>query len=786
MLANAVCFLLGILGCLQLKTVPPPFVLCAAPGCFWLLYRRAAWRWAGFFFLGLLWAIFAAQQSQRERLAPVLEGRTLQLCGVVRSLPRRRGDNTRFDFTVRAARLSATEPGGGFALSPFPAKVRLSWYRGGEEIRAGQQWCLAARLKRPFGMLNPGGFDYETWLFQRGIRATGYVLESRANRKLGEARGWRYQHWRQAIRERLEARQASPLIFALAIGDRDHMARADWEVLQKTGTSHLLAISGLHIGLIAAAAFFLARWSWAWLWAGPWAQRRMRSPSWGARLPAQCFAAAVAAAAALIYAALAGFSLPTQRALVMILSGLAAFLWRRNIGVGDTFGLALLAVLLFDPFAPLAAGFWLSFLAVFTILFVSAYRVNRPRRVALWLLMQWRISLGLLPVLLVLFSRVPSLSVVNNTLAIPWISCLTVPTALLGVAFDMLGLAAVADVLLWLCDLSIAVFRSCMAWLAALPYAQLVAPGVPLSLRLCAVAAVAVLLAPRGLLPGGLSRPALALCLLLPLCVYTPPRPAHGEMFITALDVGQGLAVVVETRRHTLLYDTGPRLSPTFDAGTAVVLPFLRQRGIRRLDRLVLSHGDLDHIGGLRTVLAAVPVAEIDTSVPEKASAPSRRCRAGRSWRWDGVEFAFLHPDTGSFRGNNGSCVLRISTGDMTALLPGDIEARAERRLLATRPEDLAADILLAPHHGSKTSSSPGFIRAVSPRYVVFPVGYRNRFGFPKADILRRYRELGRADAVSLRSYAGGALTFRVVAGGIALQRHREIRRRFWHTTAMP
>ncbi|MGI9229251.1 MAG: DNA internalization-related competence protein ComEC/Rec2 [Gammaproteobacteria bacterium] len=761
MLLNAVCFLLGILLCLQLQAILPMFILLAMPVCCWLLYRSTVLKCLAFCLLGVLWTTFSAHQAQRQQLAPELEGQTLQLCGHVSSLPLQKTRSTRFEFAVTRAMFGET------VIRPFPESVRLNWYHNKQVIRAGQGWCLYVRLKRPFSMLNPGGFDYETWLFQRGIRATGYVLDKRSNRQLDTVRVWHYQHLRQVIRERLQQRQASPLMFALIIGDRSYMDRADWQLLQKTGTSHLLAISGLHIGLIAAAGFFLARWLWALL--------LLRF----VRVPAQYVGAVVAMIAAVCYAALAGFSLPTQRALIMILTGLCALLWRRNIGVGDTFGLALFAVLLFDPFAPLAAGFWLSFLAVFIILSVTAYRSNRPGRLRAWLTIQYRISLGLSPVLLILFSQVPVFGIINNTLAIPWVSFITVPTALLATVFDLFDLA-IADLFFRLCQISIELFQLCMHWFAALPYAQLTLPGLPPLLHLCAIVAAIILLLPRGLLSLWL-----ALCFVLPVICYTPPRPAAGEVYVTVLDVGQGLAVLVETQHHTLLYDTGPAFSKTFDTGAAVIIPFLRHRGIQRLDRLVQSHGDLDHIGGLRSVLDAITVDRIDTSVPEKVSWPATHvCTAGQRWQWDGVEFTIIHPAPRSgFSGNNASCVLRVSSAAGTVLLPGDIEAPAERSLLASRPDSLAADILLAPHHGSKTSSTLRFIRAVAPRYVVFPTGYRNRFNFPKQDIIRRYQQF---DSVLLNSYANGALTFRLTGSGIELQQHRQIRRRFWHTIPVP
>ncbi len=760
MFAISVSFLLGILLCLQLPDLPPPLIFVLLPAVLWLLTRGCYLRLFAMVLSGFLWTVFSAHQAERDRLDPALEGKTLSLCGTVSSLPARQAHRSRFDFTVKSARLHDRH------LTAFPQTVRLNWYNPTRQLLAGQHLCLSARLKRPYGFMNPGGFDYERWLYQRDIRALGYVVARQPVTVQSDTSVYNYHGLREYIRQHLLGQAASPLILALVLGDRSQMQAADWQIVQKTGTGHLLAISGLHIGLMAAFGFFLGRWLWS----------VTLLPVVG--LPAQYVGALSALLMATVYAALAGFSLPTQRALLMIAAVLLALLGRRRISSMAVYGLALLAVLLHDPFAPLSYSFWLSFAAVLIILLITVQRANRPGYMQTWLKLQYCIGLGLLPVLLVLFGQVPTLSIPANLLAIPWVSFITVPSAFLATVFSLLDLP-IAEYFFTLCEASITAFWLVMRWLGGLPFAQLQLPYLPLYIKLCTLMAVVVLLAPRGLFPGFL-----CVFLLLPLALYRPVRLASDAMVLTVFDVGQGLSVLLQTRSHTLLYDTGPAFSSGFNTGQAVVLPYLHHHGIRHLDVIIQSHADLDHSGGLQDILAAVSVGRIYASVPAAIpAADAAYCQAGQQWQWHGITLSLLHPGQADrFTGNNASCVLAISNSEIRILLPGDIEKAAERALLAAGDDQLDADILLVPHHGSATSSSPAFIRATRPVFAVFPVGYRNRFHLPKQAIIQRYREAG---ATLLYSYVSGALTFTIAGPTIVWSEHRQIHRRFWHTDAL-
>lgn len=760
--AAASAFLCGVLLFQFLPELPGRvWLLAMLPAAVAVFGLRGRGRAAAALVAGALWALLHAHWVLAHELDPALEGADLVVEGRIASLPEPRERAVRFRFDIEAAR-----HGGEPVASP--SRVRLSWYGQAPPLTVGERWRLVVRLKRPSGYRNPGGFDYEAWLFRQGIRATGYVRDGEANRRLGAAAtAAPVGRWRQQLSARIgEVLDGDPvrgLAEALAIGERSRIDPGQWAVLNRTGTSHLVAISGLHIGLVAGLMFFLTRWSWS------------RSVRLSLRLPAQRAAALVAMAGALVYAAMAGFSLPTQRALIMVAVLMAALFWQRRVRPAHGLSLALLAVLLLDPLAVLAPGFWLSFGAVAIILYAMAGRLGRGRWFQQWGRVQWVIAVGLFPLLVWFFQEASLVAPLANLLAVPVVSFAVVPVVLLGAAslFPFPGLGAA---LLGLAAEILRVLWGALASLAGTPFATW-AGGSAVAALPAACLGVLVMLAPRGL-------PArwLGAVLCLPLLVADAPRPAHGTAWFTLLDVGQGLAAVVRTRGHTLVYDTGPRYGEHFDTGAAVVVPFLRVRGVDRLDRLVISHGDNDHRGGAASVLEAYPAPDVVSADPERLAIGSARpCTAGEQWRWDGVDFAFLHPpaDSGWAPGNDRSCVLQVRAGGQVLLLTGDIERAAEWRLLRT-PQALPADVLVAPHHGSKTSSGADFIAAVDPSYVLFPVGYRNRWDFPRASVVARYQARG---AMLLDTARDGAIGFRL-GGAEALappSRHRHDHRRYWH-----
>ncbi len=703
-------------------------------------------RWAGLLFISLplslrfaplkipLWlvngflaALLQASAILGTSLAPELEGQDILLEGVVDSIPQQRQFGQRFEFTVE----NTLSP--GIFVLDLPEKIRLNWYRSKVELAVGQRWQLKVRLKQPHGFMNPGGFDYEGWLFRHGIRATGYVRNGDDNRYIADVDGVAY--WVDRQRSRLAQQidlalvqgQFKGMIQALAIGLRDDISQQQWNVLLKTGTNHLMAISGLHVGLVAGLAFFLLRWLWgrsAWLLF---------------YLPAAKVGAVAAILAALIYAALAGFSVPTQRALIMVVVFMLAIILQRYRRPADGLLLALLLVLFIDPLAVMDAGFWLSFAAVAIILLGMAGRLNQNGLWWKWGRVHVLIGLALLPLTLLLFQKASLISPLANFIAVPIVSLLVVPLVLL--AMLLLPIASpLANGLLQLADYCLQLLWLLLTWLAGLPSAQLYQGLADEWLIIPLSVGVVWLLAPRGWPGRWLGVVWLACAVFWPM-----PRPQYGEAYFSLLDVGQGLAAVVQTQNRVLVFDSGPKFSDSFDTGEAVVLPFLLGKGVETIDTLIVSHGDNDHLGGVDSLMRYMPVANLLTSSMDKlVGYDAQPCLRGQRWFWDGVAFEMLHPDSdSSVDENNGSCVLKVSSKGGSVLLTGDIERRAEQLLLVANKAALVADVLVVPHHGSMTSSSPAFVEAVSPRWALFPVGYANRFRLPRVEVVDRYLDNG-------------------------------------------
>ena len=763
MLFKGLLFLSGAIFCTRLPALPHIWFASGLFPVVWLIWKFPGFRPPGYVICGFLWTLLNAHLVLQHELLPEDEGKSLYAEGVVVSLPETRARSVRFNFRIDELRNY------GQPVKSNPGKVRLSWYEGRQPLQPGERWRLKIRLKRPHGYMNPGGFDYESWLFQNQLRATGYVMDDEDNIRLDQASRLNPDLFRFEIRNKI-AEALSPdtlagFIPALAVGDRSGLNDTQWQVLTATGTNHLIAISGLHIGLVAGLVYLLMLRAWGSL--------RFFVPALPGDVPAVRLAAASAMCAALVYALLAGFALPTQRALVMLWVYFGMKLYYRTVASSDVLGTALVAVLLFDPFAPLSASFWLSFIAVAVILYGVSYRVHlRQRRLREWLRVQYVASVGLFPVLALYYQEIPLLSLFANMFAVPWVSLIVIPLVLGGC---MLLLAGV-DLLLQLALASMHVL-----WWALNLFtvwdSQLLPVARPGPLAMTVISAGILIL----LLPPGITSRWLGLLWLAPLFFSGQTELSFGEADITVLDVGQGLAVVVRTQRHALLYDTGPAYASGFNTGTAVVLPFLRNSNVSKLDMLVQSHGDNDHIGGLQGLIGEIPISRVISSVPEMV--PHRQvveCRDGQSWSWDGVHFQVLHPaQAAGMSANDRSCVVRVRAPDLTLLLSGDIEERAERSLVQRHGPRLRADVLVVPHHGSRTSSTRDFIRAVSPDIAIFPVGYRNRFGLPSQEIVSRYRENG---ARLLSTAESGAIRISATRSGMEVTAHREKYHRFWHT----
>ncbi len=723
--------------------------------------------------LGFCHASAVAQWRLDDRLDPVWEGRDLVLTGVVAGLPQPLERGVRFEFDVES-------------VQPWeavvPRRVSLSWangltpeeYQVAMPVRAGERWRFAVGLRLPHGLSNPHGFDFEAWMLERDLRGTGLVRARGGNERLSEfvfSPGYFIEHLRESIRIRFwDALEGSPyagVLIALAIGDQRSIPPEDWRVFAQTGVSHLMSISGLHVTMVSGL--------FAWLVFNLW----RRIPALCLRLPAQKAAAAAALVGALAYCLISGFAVPAQRTLYMV-GTVGVALWMNRASSGSrVLAWALLIVLLLDPWAVLAPGFWLSFAAVAVIFYVCACRTEQRGWFVQWGVVQWAVTLGLAPLTLVIFQQVSLVSPLANAVAIPLVSLLVTPLALLGAVLPVDWPLLLANSLME----GLMPFLSFLSGMQGAVWTQ----HAPITWTIpLAMLGACWLLAPRGV-PARV----IGVTLLLPMFLVTPPQPGEGELWLRFIDVGQGMAVEARTRRHVLLYDTGPAWGESSDGGERVILPYLRAQGIDSLDIMVVSHDDSDHSGGATSILRAMPVSHLSTSLAaghalnQRGVAPlayRTLCVAGLRWQWDGVWFEFLHPsravlDNPFLSPNNRSCVLRIGTSSGAALLAGDIERFAEEDLLAAHGGRLSAEVLLVPHHGSGTSSTPAFIDAVAPVHAVFQAGYRNRFGHPRADVLKRYVDRG---SNILRSDSDGAVSIRFADGAIRIEKQRERERRYW------
>ncbi len=733
--------------------------------------------WCFFVLTGFLWAAMHAHWRLADELPPDWQRRDIQISGVVASIPQRTDRGIRFHMDVERVNTDG---------AIVPKRIAVSWYveRATENrpsalptVHAGERWQLTVRLRQPRGNANPHGFDYEVWALERNIRATGYVRPSLDNRRLDAAVN-RPAYWIERLRERIQRQFSANLpdhaytgvLQALATGDQQAIARDQWQTFTRTGTNHLMAISGLHITMTASLAFALMYGLWR------------RSAFLSLRLPARRAAAAAGLIAALGYAVLSGFAIPAQRAFYM-LAVVAIALWHgRRTSASTVLAWALLAVVLIDPWAVIAPGFWLSFGAIAVIMLITAGRTGKTHGLSGWLRVQWAITLGLIPLLLALFQQVSLVSPLANAIAIPAVSLVVVPLTLL---------AAIPffDIVLPLAHEAIGIVMTVLQQLSDSPHAVWQQHAPPLWTILAALAGIVWMLLPGGLgigLFSGIPARWLGLAAMLPMFLVLPPRPDAGELWLTVLDVGQGLAVVAQTKHHALLFDTGPAFGET-DSGSRIIVPFLRGEGIRHIDRMIVSHADSDHSGGALSVLQAVTVEQLLSSLDERHAIPQaiagrQKCHAGQQWTWDGVQFEMLHPlpDDYSYprrQPNVNNCVLKITTAHGSVLLPADIEAKDEQALLARDPDKLRATVLIAPHHGSRTSSTDAFVQAANPAWVIFTVGYLNRYNHPNAAVTARYRG---QNSRLLHSDSDGAIAVRFADNTVIVERWRRLYRRYW------
>lgn len=674
------------------------------------------------------------------------------------------------------------------------------------DLVPGQIWRMAVTLKTPYGVSNPHGFDYERHMFAQGIRATGSV---RGEPELVADDPWasvsvvadraRYAI-RKAMLPSLQGMRYAGVLLALTIGDQASISADDWLIFNRSGLSHAVAISGSHVTLIAAIGGVAMLWLWRrTVWRGRSACEFM---------PAQVAGALGALVVAWLYCLLAGWGVPAQRTFLMLCVVAVAYLIRLPVTCSRLLCVVAVIVVLLDPWSLMSTGFWLSFAAV-GVLMVSAGRdgtvrlhpVGRWARIYQSLrtatIIQWAVTLALAPFLAVLFHDVSIASPLVNAYALPVIGLWVTPLALLVGLFSCVPLLdACAPWLAWLAHTPLEWVMYPTVWIAQSEWASLSVPAVPWYWVALAVLGVFLAIQLHGL-PGRQG----AWLLMLPMLTWQPGRIRAGEWVVHALDVGQGSALVVQTAHHALLFDSGPRAGPSSEAGTSIIVPFLRAHGIRRLDVLVLSHADLDHVGGASSILRSLPVSDLYASFEpidffrREAAALEQAppgmplhhavCRYGMTWHVDGVTFAFLWP-TDTYAAENSaaaspdrnaaSCVLSVQGSHHSALLTGDIGHAQEKELVARGLP--AYDVVVAGHHGSRTSSDAAFVHATQAQHVVAQMGRANRYGHPHQEVLDQWQAVG---ARFWRTDLMGAVRVYSEAGGLDITAHRMSHRRHWH-----
>lgn len=780
-------FLLGICTALQLATLPNVILLTiifiiTSISFLVLIYKKhdlLRYRSVITLFglmLGFCWALlYLTWQLHHQHLPDHLENQKMSAVGYIASVPAITDKNASFLFQTTY-------------INHQPRKLlfKVSWHWQDDngkpqKIHVGDQWKLKLKVKRPHDMANHGSFSAQRWAIENKISASGYILEGNLLAK----RHW-YQYPIDYLRERLQTyinqkfshHPARESLLALLVGIRTDLTRQQWDILQRSGTNHLMAIAGLHIGMVATFWFFLGNFLWRIF------------PRLTLILPAQQFAAYLSLTGGLFYSLLVGFSLPTRRAMIMLGVVLLAKIYKRNLPFLYSLLLALLTIIIIDPLATLSISFWLSFVAVGCIIYGSSGRLGKPSWWHHTVNIQWQIFIGLIPITLLFFNGISLISPLANIVTVPWLGLIILPLIILG-AITLL-FSAYANYFCWHWAMkNLTWLWQYLDLLVNQPWlvTQYIQAAIPHSYVLLLLVGAAIL----AITPRGFWGKYLALILALPIITWQPTRPLANTARLTLLDVGQGLSAVIQTRHHILIFDAGAKLSDNYDMGNSVIVPWLRMNHVRVVDALVISHEDNDHIGGAISVLQQIPVSEILTSVPQyflrwRAEHPAlsnqswqaKSCYQGQRWHWDGVEFTILSPAKNlPYDGNDSSCVLKVSVGKNSVLLTGDIGKKVEQHLVNTQKESLSASILVASHHGSKTSSSEIFLRAVNPQYILFATGYRNRFNFPHQEVVARCEKLG----IKMYSTSDvGAITFTINNSNYLASpnKYREMYKRIW------
>ena len=796
MLLKFLLFSAGVLLTGSFPALPSLTYLSLFIPLFLLILIRRARRFVSYllvFVLGIAWGVYSGHQILASQLTDGHSGKTFLLTGTISGLPKRESKQIRFWLDVKSLR----DQQGNEIQDSKPDRVQLSWYFRSQDsmptLQTGDQWQLSVKLHRPRSFVNPAGFDYQLWLLRKGVGATGYVIKGE-NRPLpmndkdfsDAIEIWRYQLQRWVIQH--SDSQHKGILAALLIGDSTEVEKDHWQIMQKTGTNHLIAISGLHVGFLAIVGFYLG------LTLGRLLQL-VRVP-----FPAQFFGYIAAMIFAGFYSALAGFNIPTVRTLLM----LSIFYWiclqRQDTQFIRIFCLALVLVVIVDPLAAYDMGFWLSFGAVALLLMGFSGRLSLPTalsarqkfRQIVWdyCRSQWLMLVGLLVPLIIFISSFSLASPIANALAIPVITFMVVPCLLLAAVLDSLipgwgqGLLNIAAMLLdWLLNFLRALLN--LFPFEANPLIDLT-PAMMMFLAFCCL----LLLLPKGFFSRSVSATFLILSLSL---VMTLPKPDQPDLKLLVMDVGQGTAVVVQVKDKTLVYDTGAKFSDNFDAGSGILAPYLRSRAIRQLDILVVSHNDQDHAGGLEGLLANISVGQLLLGQYQPVFQPTRiqqalyqqanhvnTCHEFPAWSWHQVSFRFITwPLRYRASANNYSCVLEITYLNQIILLPGDLEREVESQLLSNHQLPKNIQLLLAGHHGSQTSSSLEFVKQLRPAEVVYSAGYHNRYGHPHKSVRKRFQSIG---ANEFNTAEQGALEFSWKNGvNQPVLIYRDLKRRYWH-----